>query len=720
MKNYIKEDQTLFELYQALFELNSDACFALNAIGNFVLFNDAGVNLTGYSREEVSQLTFIPLIQKDHLETSMYHFNKVMSGEQGDFESAIVHKDGYIKHILVSLVPIFIEGRVSGVIGMAKNITEMKTLETMLSGQNNILEMVAMGEPIARVLDSTSFFVEKIFPDAVSAIMLVDDKTKKLKLGAGPSLAKPFQNYLNEIALEENFIAAFKKIKILPNLHSESQWKHYSSGLIDNGYQAACFSPVFDNQQVLIGLVCLFFDSPSSIEKMDMQAIQKASSLASMSIQHYQSEEKVNFMAYHDSLTNLPNRRLFKERLAHAMNDAQRNGSMVGVMYLDLDRFKIINDSLGHNFGDLLLIEVADRLVNCIGSRNVASRQGGDEFTILLTETTTDQACKTSQKIRDELSRPYLIGEHDIYITPSIGISMYPEDGSTIEDLIIKADIAMYKAKRNGRNNYQFFDESVDFGSYQRLNLENEMRKAVDRDEFILHYQPIVDADTEEIIGAEALIRWKHPEMGLVSPLDFISIAEETGLIVPIGEWVLKTACEQVMEWRKSGYPDLEISVNLSMRQFHQEDLISMVRKILENTELDPYCLSLEITESMTMEVEAAIRILTDLKKLGVKISIDDFGTGYSSLNYFKKLPVDYLKIDQSFIYDLNENENDKNIVNTIILMAHTMGLKTVAEGVETLDQLNFLKQHKCDKAQGYFFGKALPAESFKENWLDH
>jgi diguanylate cyclase (GGDEF)-like protein len=429
-----------------------------------------------------------------------------------------------------------------------------------------------------------------------------------------------------------------------------------------------------------------------------------------------ENQQEIKHQAYHDMLTGLPNRLLFFDRLEQAIAQAKRTEQNTALLFIDLDRFKPINDTLGHSAGDSLLKAVADRLKGCTRDSDTVSRLGGDEFTVILTNIKGENhVAKVSQKIIDTLSAPFLLQGNEVFITPSIGISLFPLDGETAEQLVVHADIAMYQAKGQG-NQYQFFTADMNAPSFERLRMENNLRRALEREEFVVYYQPMIDIKTAQVIGVEALIRWNHHEKGHIQPAEFICIAEETGLIVPIGDWVLRTACLQNKNWQKIGLPPLRLSVNLSTRHFLKRDLAVKVENILLETGLEPYYLELEITENSLMEnIEASMATLERLREIGLYIAIDDFGSGYSSLSYLRQLPANTLKIDRSFLQGVPVDSRDSSIVESIIALGHSLNMKVIAEGVERLEQLEFLEKTGCDKGQGYYFGKPMPAEEFIE-----
>lgn len=433
--------------------------------------------------------------------------------------------------------------------------------------------------------------------------------------------------------------------------------------------------------------------------------------------QRLQSEERLHHLAHHDPLTNLPNRLLLQKRLNQVMREADRLERLVAVMFLDLDHFKTINDTLGHDIGDALLIAVAERLANCLRPGDTISRLGGDEFTITLANIAhVDDVTRVAQKILDQFISPFCIGGRDLFVTPSIGITLYPLDEKDDASLLRDADIAMYRAKELGRNQFQFYTPELNVRAARRLELETGLRQAIEKQELILHYQPLVDMKTGQIRGMEALLRWQHPKFGLIPPLDFIPLAEDTGLIVPIGEWVLKTACAQIKAWHDTGFPALQVAVNLSSKQLRDKNLINVVKQALKEAGVEARYLDLELTESVLMQdMELATTILKELKTVGVSFSLDDFGTGYSSLSYLKRFPIDYLKIDRSFIRDITTDPVGAGLVQAIIAMANVLKIKVIAEGVETFEQLELLRRHGCDITQGYYCSPPVDAENFTD-----
>jgi diguanylate cyclase (GGDEF)-like protein/PAS domain S-box-containing protein len=429
------------------------------------------------------------------------------------------------------------------------------------------------------------------------------------------------------------------------------------------------------------------------------------------------AEERIRHLAHYDELTGLPNRALFSQLLEQALSESKFAEKQVAVLFIDLDRFKLINDTLSHESGDAVLQQVAKRLTEALPRRDTVARFGGDEFVVLMRDCKIPaEAADTAQKLLTALALPLQVEGQEYHLTASIGISAFPGDGDNAQTILKNADIAMYRAKEHGKNNYQFYSAQMNLHSFERLVLERFLRHALEQDEFQVYYQPKIDLTTGCVTGMEALLRWIHPGMGMISPTKFIPLAEETGLIVPIGVWVLRAACAQNRAWQQQGLPPLRVAVNLSARQFAQDNLHATILGVLEETGLAPELLELEITESVTMDnPEHAAALLRSLKALGIRLAIDDFGTGYSSLSYLKRFPIDNVKIDRSFIKDIPDDEDDVAITQAIIAMAHSLRLKVIAEGVESEQHVAFLCEHGCDEAQGYLFGAPMPAEEFKE-----
>jgi len=427
-----------------------------------------------------------------------------------------------------------------------------------------------------------------------------------------------------------------------------------------------------------------------------------------------QATAQMSYAAEHDFLTGLPNRALLNDRLEQSIALAKRHGKKVALMYMDLDNFKHINDSLGHTVGDQLLQSVANRLQRCVRLSDTVSRQGGDEFVVLLPEAKAVQdAVLTAEKLIGAMAQPHVVGGHRLHVTLSIGISLFPDDGEDIESVVRSADTAMYQAKRNGRNNYQVFTPDMNDRAVARQSVEPALRQALEQREFVLHFQPKMNLETGAITGAEALLRWQRSAQRLVCPTQFVSIAEECGLLLPIGKWVLREACRQAQAWLQAGLDLGRIAVNVSAKEFHSKNFLAGVRAIVNDTGLDPRHLELELTEKGLMQdSEQSTAILRALKDLGVQIAVDDFGTGYSSLSFLLRFPIDTLKIDQSFVQDI-DGEAGKTIVRAVIAMGTSMKHRVVAEGIETQQQLAFLRFHRCSEGQGYFLGRPVAAEEF-------
>jgi diguanylate cyclase (GGDEF)-like protein len=473
--------------------------------------------------------------------------------------------------------------------------------------------------------------------------------------------------------------------------------------------------PLKSGETIFGALVVQSYNEESRFNQQDKEVLTFVSQHIATALERKQAEEMIRHHAFHDALTLLPNRLLFRDRFSQALVHAHRTRELVAMMFLDLDRFKNINDTLGHPVGDRVLQEVASRLNQCLREDDTIARLGGDEFMLMLPGLRQiEDAAKVAQKIMLSMKPAFSINGLDLHITTSIGISLFPHDGSDPETLIKNADIALYRAKESGRNNYQMYSPAMNVRALELLALENRLRGALDRKEFVLHYQPQIDTRTGRVIGSEALVRWVGRDGRLILPSEFIPLSEETGIIFSLGEWVLHSACKQNRDWHAQGHPRIPVSVNISGKQFQQPNLYQLISDIIDDTGLPPEYLELELTETMIMQNPArAVETLRALRSRGIRISIDDFGTGYSSLSQLRHFPIEALKIDQSFVRDCVSSFDDAAIVEAIISMAHTLKLRVVAEGVETKEQLDFMRRHGCDIIQGFYFSKAIEPDAF-------
>jgi len=684
----LMKDRANLECYRLLADEVLDIIIFISPDGQIIDANEAAVKRYGYTRQELTNMPESKLRLPEDQATVPYFLQNAPQGMQ--FELKHVCKDGSVFPIDVSAKGATTNGKPI-IVSLIRDISQRKKAE---DERKKAEEQVWLEKERAQVtLESIADAVITTDVQVIIEYMnpVAEDLTGWSKADAiGLSLEKVF-NIVNEEtgeALESPIVRSLREGRVICISSNPA--------LINkNGITLAIedsAAPIRDRDDTIIGAVLVFRDVSYKRNHMKELAHQ----------------------AQHDALTGLPNRLLFYEHLKQALAQAKRKSSKLAVMFFDLDRFKLINDTMGHNLGDQLLKNVAGRIRQTLREGDTVARQGGDEFLVLLPEIRDElEAATVAERILRVFEQPIIIEDiedNEIYISTSIGISLYPNDGSDPEALVKQADTAMYYAKEKGRNNSKFFTAGLNIKANQRLSTENSLRKALVRGEFVLYYQPQVDLESGEIVGLEALIRWDSVELGLVSPATFITIAEETGLIVPIGEWVLRTACAQNKEWQNQGFAPLRMSVNISARQFQEPSFIKLVEQILEETKLDPQWLELEITESIAMQKgENTIKVLNSFKKLGVRISIDDFGTGFSSLNYLSRMPIDTLKIDQSFIQDISKGENGKEVVMAIIQLAKNLRLKVIAEGVETDNQRSFLKEKLCDEMQGYLISKAVP-----------
>jgi len=657
------------ERYRDLFENANDIVFTTDLEGCITSMNVAGESVSGYAREELLGRHIHGLLVPEHVERAREAMARKMRGDAAFtfYEVEMVSKDGRRVPLELSTRLVTRDGQTVGVQGMARDVGDRKANEAryrLLFERN--LAGVYRTTTDGRILDCN---------DACARIFGYESRDEILSADAN--------DFYFDDAERDRVVQMLRDQQQISNLElrlrrrdGSTVWVLENVNLLDG--------------EVLEGTIFDITDRKHAQEQMEYQA-------------------------YHDALTGLPNRLLFRDRITVALAHARRSTRVSSVMFLDLDQFKLVNDTLGHTVGDRLLQVIGTRLVTCVRAEDTVARMGGDEFTILLADLGDRRgAAAVAQKVIDAVRHPVMVDEHELYVTTSIGIAMFPDDGQDAESLLKNADRAMYRAKEVGRDNYQYVTPARFDAADARLGLERKLRLALEREEFLVHYQPMVEIATGRIVGAEALVRWHQPEAGLIQPEEFIPIAEETQLIVPLGAWVLRTACRQMKIWHDAGHVWLRVAVNLSPRQFQDRDLVATVERILAETEFPAPLLDLEITESTAMQnVDLSLATMNRLKEMGIRISIDDFGTGYSSLSYLKRFPIDTVKIDQDFVRDLTSD--DAAIISAVISMARALNLRVIAEGVETEEQLAFLRREQCAEMQGFLYSEPLSPAEFEK-----
>jgi diguanylate cyclase (GGDEF)-like protein/PAS domain S-box-containing protein len=607
-----------------------------------------------------------------------------------------------------------------GVVAIVRDISSRKRAEVRRAEQNRVLEMIATSTPLEEVLSYMTRLLESQIAGAVCVALLCDEDGQHLKLGAAPSLAEQHHKQIHGSVIGPDSEPSGRAIHwrqpvYISDVAQDACLLQKMEGYGLHDYGACWALPILSHDGSALGALTLFVRDPHEPTAVEAQAIAMATRICGIAIERSQAEERIRHMANHDALTGLPNRTLLSDRLNQVLLHAQRYQRGVTVVFIDLDNFKLINDSLGHRAGDDLLKTVAARMVRCVRRTDTVVRLGGDEFVIVLFDQAQNDGGITSsvEKIRDAILEPIELNGQTFQVTCSMGLASYPNDGTDGETLLMNADAAMYRAKEMGRNNYQLYTAEMNIKVHDKLRLQEQLRHALANEEFRLVYQPQVDLRTEKIFGVEALLRWDHPTEGPVFPATFIPLAEQTGLIVPIGDWVLHTACGQNKAWQDAGIPPMTMSVNVSARQFLQKDWVGRVAHALAVSGLDAQYLELELTESLIMQdLDGAIATMTELQAMGVRLSIDDFGTGYSSLSALKHFPIVRLKIDQSFVRELPDGEDNRAIARAVISLGRQLNLKVIAEGVETERQLDFLRDNDCHEIQGYHYSKPVsPSE---------
>jgi diguanylate cyclase (GGDEF)-like protein/PAS domain S-box-containing protein len=710
---------------KAMMGVIPDIVFYKDRNGVFLGCNKAFEVLVGRPESEIVGRTDFDLVPE---EKARYFREQdalmLASGKPRRNEEWVSAADG--RRILLEMVktPLFgARGEPVGLIGVGRDITERHRGIELERLRNRIFELLAGGAAISDILIQIVNYVEQSRSGMLCSILQIDEDGKRLLLGAAPSMPHAWNRMVHGLPVGDGIgscgTAAFRNERVVAeDIHSHPYWTHAPDALAlahETGLVSCWSEPVRSSKGEVLGTFAIYRREPGAPEEADIELIQQAANLASIAIERKRAEDLIWRQANYDNITRLPNRRLFRDRLEQEMRKTRRDGQALALLFIDLDRFKEVNDTLGHDAGDLLLVEAARRIGECVRDSDTVARLGGDEFTVTLPQLgDVDRAEQVAEHIIETLAQPFEIGDEMVYISASVGITLYPNDADEIEGLLKNADQAMYVAKNSGRNCYSFFTSRMQEHALNRQHLIRDLRGALAADQFRLYFQPIVDPRDGCIVKAEALIRWRHPERGMVSPAEFIPLAEEVGLIGDIGDWVFREAVRWMKRWHMQGLPCAQVSVNKSPGQFVLDGSNERWLRHLGELGLPGECLVIEITEGLLLDERADVSAkLLQFRDAGIQVAVDDFGTGYSSLSYLKKFDIDYLKIDRSFVRDLATDPNDLALSEAIIVMAHKLGLKVVAEGVETVEQRDILMAAGCDYAQGYLYDKPMPAEEF-------
>jgi len=706
--------------YRNLVEGAPDVIFSVSLEdGTLLSLNPAFERITGWSCDEWVGKQFLSLVHPDDRAAALEAVDREARGETPEpYELRILHESGgCLTGEFTSFPQQAAEKRVLS--GVARDVTERKRAQALLAAEKRVLEAVARGATLEHVLQILTETIHDHASGMPCSVLLLDADGAHLRRGAASGLPGEYNAAVDGILIGPSAgscgTAAYRRQPVIvTDIETDPLWDEPRPLALRHGLKACWSTPILSSKAELLGTFAMYYGEPRAPTEQELELVERASHIAGIAIERSLAEETIRELAFQDPLTGLPNRRVFRDRLTMALAQARRNNGRLAVMFLDLDHFKVVNDVAGHSEGDRLLQAISGRLSELVREGDTVARMGGDEFTLLLPGIGAEvDAVDAAERVLTGLTQSWNVGEQEFFVTASLGIAVYPNDGEDPESLLKRADTAMYRAKEMGRNRWQLYAPGMTPGISVRLRQEGDLRRALERQEFRLHFQPQVAVDSLEVVGVEALLRWQQPGHGLTAPGEFIALAEESGLIVPLGEWVLRTACEQAKEL-VTGRPTFTIAVNLSPIQVRCPDLSKMVASVLDEVGIAPQNLQLEITESAALEANA-LDVLTSLKNSGVRIAIDDFGTGYSSLIYLADGRAHAVKIDRSLIRGLDADPNRVSIVTGIVRMAHELNLTVIAEGVETDDELGVLRRIGCDYFQGFLFCRPIPLRALKE-----
>lgn len=690
--------------------------------------NHAYLQMTGITATEFFNLSIAETWQCTNMsaeECLAVLTNVVQTGNNAELILECPNAQGKLLYLEVKIVPEYdIDGRVQSVLVLGFDFTEHHRQQIIENNRQLVFEKMAHNNPLETILAQVALYVESSNTGRYCAILLFDETHSFLQIVAAPSFPSSYlaKRNISILELHNNRCyglssALARERMIIENIRTHSCYGLCSSFIQEIGAVASWAEPIISASGQLLGMVVIYLNQAGAPNETDSALLLQSSHLSAIAIERRRIEQQMSYQASYDALTALPNRRLFNNRLRMEILRAERSGAQIAILFIDLDHFKEVNDTLGHEIGDKLLIDAAKRIQHCVRESDTVARLGGDEFVVILPEAGQVQTLeRVAGAIINTMVKPFYFGECTAYVSASVGIAIYPQDANNAETLMSCADQAMYCAKESGRNNFNFFTPSMQQHAHQRLQLINSLRTAIENNELEVHYQPIIDVETGRVFKAEALLRWKHPSMGMVSPAIFIPLAEESNLIHEIGTWVFQRAAETAKQWNSFTDDDRlrKISINMSPRQLIRGNGEQLIIDYLREAEINPSYVVIEITEGLLLDDSPTIMEQLDrLQAAGIEISLDDFGTGYSAIAYLKKFNIDYLKIDRSFVIDLETDENDRAITEAIVVMAHRLGLKIIVEGVETRGQRDLLAAVGCEYIQGYFYAKPMPIDAF-------